>query len=107
MNVDFRSQVWLDMQGMDHDIERAVTTGFEEEAMTTETPTPTHSIMMAGIHKIKFVHVYQKGVDGSPMVFEDVESWRIGYNGILVIKGKKWTEVLAPDMWNRVSVNEE
>ena len=102
---DFRTRVWIDMQGMDHDIERAITTGFTEVKAMAETLV--NDIMMAGVHKIKYVHVYQKGVDGSPMIFDDVDSWRVGYNGILVIKGKKYTEVLSPDMWNRIVVNEE
>ncbi len=104
---DFRNRVWLDMQGMDHDIQRAITTGFEEAEVKAMIEAPIHKIMMAGVRKIKTVHVYQKGVDGSPMIFNDVDAWRVGYNGILVIKGKKYTEVLSPDMWNRVVVSEE
>ena len=63
-------------------------------------------IMMAGVRKVKVILVYLKGVEGEPMLYENVESWRVGYNGILVVKGKDWTEVLSPDMWNRICVNE-
>lgn len=66
-----------------------------------------NDIMMAGAHKIKQVRVFQKGVEGSPLLFEDIDSWRIGYNGILVIKGENYTDVLSQDCWNRIVVNEE
>ena len=63
--------------------------------------------MVAGTRKIQSVVVYPKGVEGSPETFENVDSWRVGYNGILVMKGKDWTEVLAPDLWNRIQVIEK
>ena len=65
-----------------------------------------NNILMAGV-KVEYIHVYMKGVAGSPEVYKDVVSWRVGYNGILVIRGKGWTDVLAADIWNRIFVSDD
>lgn len=65
-----------------------------------------NDIMIAGARKEYTVTVHAKGVEGNPEIFENVESWRIGYNGILTLTGDGWTEIMSLDIWNRIHVVE-
>jgi hypothetical protein len=63
-------------------------------------------IMIAGARKTYTVTVYMKGVEGSSEVYDDVTSWRIGYNGILTLQGNGWTDIMSMDIWTRIIVRE-
>ena len=60
--------------------------------------------IMADGKKSDPITVYPKGVGGSPELFEDVQSWRLGYNGILIIELPGETEIFAPEVWNRINI---
>jgi hypothetical protein len=63
-------------------------------------------VMEAGARKISMLAVKRKGVDGMIDEYSDVKSWRLGYNGILTVKGDKYTEVYSLDEWDHISVTE-
>lgn len=67
---------------------------------------PNDSILMAG-HKTSTIQVYPKASEGSPRTFDDVLWWKVTYKRTLVMRGANWTEIIATDAWNRISIIEK
>lgn len=55
-------------------------------------------IMEAGA-KTSQIIVARRGVAGNDMEYTDVDSWRLGYNGILTIKMGGVTEIHSAEEW--------
>lgn len=58
-------------------------------------------IMEAG-GKTSEIVITQKGVAGSPLVYIDADSWRLGYNGILTVEIDNVTEMHSKDEWDHI-----
>ena len=64
------------------------------------------NIFMAG-KKASTIEVYPKASEGSPRTFENVLWWKVSYKRTLVMRGATWTEIIAADAWNRISIVEK
>lgn len=58
-------------------------------------------IMEAG-GKTSEIVIDQKGVAGNQLTYAQVDSWRLGYNGIMTVKVGNVTEIHAEDTWDHI-----